>query len=50
MTKKPAPFTQQNSPLDMMNRLFAVVELIVQSDAYQKNRSQEQNNHGKTQN
>lgn len=49
MTKKANRSSEQDSALDMMKRVFAVAELIVQSDTYQTNKSQIQKKPQKTQ-
>ena len=49
MTKKANRSSEQDSALDMMKRVFAVAELIVQSETYQKNKSQIQKKRTKTQ-
>lgn len=40
----------QDSPMEMLKRVFAVAELIVRSDSYQTRNAQEQKKRPKTQN
>ncbi len=47
--EKPKSHTE-NSPQEMMKRLFAVVHLIVQTDSYQNIVQKQRGKHSKTQN
>ena len=49
MTKKRNQSSQKETALDMMKRVFAVAELIIQSETYQKKSAQKQKIPTKTQ-
>ena len=49
MTKQKKKVPSSDSPQEMMKRVFAVAEIIVQSDSYQKQPSQQQKKCPKTQ-